>query len=45
MDQQTKIIYHQIFNPAPDIKGFAEKLVELPSVDEDQIKSSHSKYL
>lgn len=27
MDPQTKIIYHQTFNPIPDIKGFAEKLV------------------
>ena len=45
IDPQTKIIYHPTFNPVPDVKGFAEKLVELPAVDEEQIKNSHSKYL
>lgn len=40
MDPQTRLIYHQTFNPPPDVKGFAEKLVELPAVDDEQVKSS-----
>ena len=31
MDPSTKIIYHNDYNPIPtDIKGFSDKLVDLP---------------
>ena len=41
IDPQTKVIYHSDFNPIPgDIKGFADKRVDLPSVSEEMINSS-----
>ena len=41
MDPQTKIIYHSDFNPIPaDVKGFADKLVDVPPVIEEEIEKS-----
>lgn len=34
IDPQTKIIYHPTFNPPPDIKGFSDKLAELPTLED-----------
>jgi hypothetical protein len=40
MDPVTKHIYHPVFNPPPQTKGFVEKLVELPSIEEEDIRKS-----
>jgi hypothetical protein len=44
IDPLTKIIYHPNYNPIPDIKGFADKLIELPAPDDEQIKNSYIKF-
>jgi hypothetical protein len=44
MDPQTKQIYHPTFNPVPAVKGLAEKLVELPTLEETEILQSVEKY-
>lgn len=34
IDPSTKMIYHPDYNPFPtDVKGFAEKLIDLPVVE------------
>ena len=37
IDPQTKIIYHPEFNPIPDIKGFSDKLIEIPNIEEPAV--------
>lgn len=37
IDPQTKIIYHSQFNSIPDIKGFADKLVEMRNVEDSEL--------
>ena len=36
IDPQTKMIYHQEFNPPPgDVKGFADKLIDIPAPSDE----------
>ena len=40
MDPVSKQIYHSQFNPMPEVKGFADKLIELQALDDQTIIDS-----